>query len=219
MDNRKTCTRMIILALETSHPRASLCLAQGEQILFSAKWEAERNHDAFLFPALRQAMDKLGEQKLDLILVGAGPGSYGGIRVALAAATGISMAKQAQVAALCSWDSLASDGVGIISDARRGGWTLRKPSGEIAVLSHEELLQEMGRGLAVYSTETEEALAHKGIKAARSGLIPTAEGLVRIWHNLSPRQQKERIEQAPEPIYVRPPHITKAKRKPWEIHH
>ena len=59
---------MNILAIETSVPHASLCLALGAEIVFATEWEAERNHDAHLFPALEAALDKLAEQQLDYVL-------------------------------------------------------------------------------------------------------------------------------------------------------
>ena len=116
---------MNILAIECSQPSASLCLLLDGEIKFSTSWETARNHDSFLFPALESALSLLATEKLDIVLVGAGPGSYGGVRVALAAAVGIATVRKAQVVAIGSWDSLAVDGAAIISDARRGGWTIR----------------------------------------------------------------------------------------------
>lgn len=210
---------MNILAIECSQPSASLSLSAGGEIKYSTTWETARNHDSFLFPALESALSLLGSDKLDLVLVGAGPGSYGGVRVALAAAVGIATVKKSQVVAIGSWDSLATDGSAIISDARRGGWTIRYPDGEISVLSTDELQQKIEQGLVVYSIEKNELLNDKGISVAKSGLVPTATGLVESWLQLTPEQQTALADKPAEPIYVRPPHITEAKRKPWEIGH
>ena len=210
---------MNILAIECSQPSASLCLSCGGDIRYSTSWETARNHDAFLFPALEIALSLQGADKLDLVLVGAGPGSYGGVRVALAAAVGIATVKSSRVVAIGSWDSLATDGAAIISDARRGGWTIRYSDGEISVLSTEELQKKIEQGLLVYSIEKRELLIDKGISVAKSGLVPTATGLLDSWLQLSPEQQTALADKTAEPIYVRPPHITEAKRKPWEIGH
>ncbi len=207
----------MILALECSQPCASLCLADAEgHVLYAADWQAERNHDAHLFPALQEAMDALAGGALTQILVGAGPGSYGGVRVALAAAVGIATVTGARTVAIGSWDELAArEGAEacIISDARRGGWTLRHPDGRIEVLTTEQL---QATAAPLFSIEPAEQLAERGIAVQRGGLIPTAEGLVRGWLALSPATQEELAARVPEPIYVRPPHITAAKRKPWE---
>ncbi len=210
---------MNILAIECSQPVASLCLSISGEIKFSTSWETARNHDSFLFPALENALSLLSSDKLDIVLVGAGPGSYGGVRVALAAAVGIATVRKSLVVAIGSWNSLATDGAAIISDARRGGWTIRRPDGDITVLSTEELQHEIHQGLKVYSIEKQELLISKGIPVAKSGLIPTATGLVDSWLQLTPEQQSALIDKPAEPIYVRPPHITEAKRKPWEISH
>lgn len=210
---------MNILAIECSLPTASLCLSSDGDIKFSTEWETARNHDSFLFPALENALSLLATDKLDIVLVGAGPGSYGGVRVALAAAVGIATVKKAQVVAIGSWNSLATDGAAIISDARRGGWTIRYPEGEISVLSTEELQKKIEQGLLVHSIEKSELLTDKGISVAKSGLLPTATGLVDSWLQLTPEQQSALADKPAEPIYVRPPHITEAKRKPWEIGH
>ncbi len=210
----------MILALECSQPDASLCLCDVQgQLLCSASWHAERNHDAHLFPALQEAMDCLGEASLTHILVGAGPGSYGGVRVALAAAVGIATVTGARTIAVGSWDALAADAreqACIISDARRGGWTLRHPDGRIDVLSTDELQLQQAAGARLFSIEPQQELAARGIQVEAGGLVPVAAGLVRTWLSLSPDQQAALAARAPEPIYVRPPHITAAKRKPWE---
>ncbi len=207
----------MILALETSQPAASLCLADNSgNILCSARWQAERNHDAYLFPALQEAMNRLGGAALQLILIGAGPGSYGGVRVSLAAAVGIATVTGARTVALPSWDHLAAEagpGACIISDARRGGWTLRRPDGRIDVVETAELA---AMNAPLFSIEPAAALAPRGISVVRGGLCPVATGLVQGWLALSPQAQAAAAARTPEPIYVRPPHITAAKRKPWE---
>lgn len=207
---------MMLLAIETSVPHASLCLADGDSILFSVSWQSERNHDSYLFPALEQALAKLPDSSaLDYILVGAGPGSYGGVRVALAAGVGIATVTGAKLVALESWAQLADKDACVVADARRGGWTVRYPDGRIEVLAPEQLAALKS---PLYSVEAPGALATTGAgKVEKEGLIPHAEGLVSTWLNMSAEAQHAAAARVPEPIYVRPPHITQAARKPWEI--
>lgn len=207
---------MNLLAIETSTPHASLCLYAGNKVQFCTEWQAERNHDAHLFPALQQALNFLeGNQQLDYILVGSGPGSYGGVRVALAAGVGIAAVTSAKLVAIESWAQLAEDDACVIADARRGGWTVRFPDDRIEVLSPEQLKALPN---PLYSTEAPGKLEHLALNTVRKeGLIPTAEGLVTTWLNLSEQEQSVLAARPAEPIYVRPPHITAAVRKPWEI--
>lgn len=206
---------MNLLAIETSVAHASLCLSIGNEIVFSTGWEAGRNHDMHLFPALQCAMDALGKQPLDYILVGSGPGSYGGVRVALAAGVGIATVTGARLVALESWAQLAAPGACVVADARRGGWTVRQPDGRIEVLSPEKL---QALTCPIFSTEPCGKLAHFNLcNLQKEALRPTAQGLVSTWLGMSPGEQASAAAKPAEPIYVRPPHITAAARKPWEI--
>lgn len=203
---------MNILAIECSTSRASLCLA-GDSA-YAAEWVAVRNHDAHLFPALREA---LALASPDLLLVGSGPGSYGGVRVALAAATGVAMVRRARIVALCSWEHLAEGRASILSDAKRGGWALRTPDGNINVLETPAVQARVAAGELIWSVESAATLQRAGLTLPRVGLQPTAQGLIDNWLSLSPQEQEARAAAVAEPIYVRPPHITTPKHKPWEI--
>lgn len=206
---------MNLLAIECSTAHASLCLSGGAE--YEQSWVAERNHDAHLFPALGSALNALGDAPLHAILVGAGPGSYGGVRVALAAATGVAFVRNCPIAPMCSWEQLCEGRAGILSDAKRGGWTLRRPGGDISVLDTPGVQQALAAGELIWSIESEETLSRAGLALPRVGLVPTARGLVDIWRTLSEQEQARRCSLPAEPIYVRPPHITTPKRKPWEI--
>ncbi len=207
---------MNLLAIETSVSHASLCLWGENKVLFSTSWDAERNHDAHLFPALEQALAAIpAGRSLDYILVGAGPGSYGGVRVALAAGVGIATVTGARLVAVESWAQLAGAQACVVADARRGGWTVRHPDGQIEVMTTEQV-QELAYPL--YSTEPCGVLAARGIHGvSKENLIPSAEGIIKTWLDMTPEQQACAAEKPAEPIYVRPPHITAAARKPWEI--
>lgn len=207
---------MNVLAIETSVPEASLCLSVNGDTVFSTSWHAERNHDAHLFPALQQALDALPDsEKLDYLLVGAGPGSYGGVRVALAAGVGITTVTGARLVAVESWAQLAEGEACVVADARRGGWTVRRPGGDIGVLSTEELLALRN---PIFTVEAAGTLPARGIvQVQREALVPSAEGLIRTWMALDDTQRRSLQEKPAEPIYVRPPHITTSTRKPWEI--
>ncbi len=209
---------MNILALECSQLPSSLCLYLAEsETCVEHQWNTERNHDAELFPALKRCMERLGEAPLDLIIVGAGPGSYGGVRIALATAEGMAMVKSCPIVALDSWIQLSEgESRWLISDARRGGWTLRHPQGRIEVVNLEDIQELQQSGKALASLETEQHLSQKGLSIDLCGLCPTAAGLLASWHSLTEPQQRELLATPPAPIYVRQPHITQAKRKPWE---
>lgn len=217
MDDCKTEMGMKILAIECSVAQASLCLYSNGDFSACSCWTAERNHDQYLFPALQKALEAAKDGDLDYILVGAGPGSYGGVRVALAAAIGIATVRGAQVVALPSWEQLVQEGCCIVSDAKRGGWAVRRAPNRIEVITTEQLQQEAAGGLRIITIESHGVLQKIGIQPEVEEVVPTAEGLVKTWLAMNAEQQKQAQAMPPEPIYVRPPHITKALHKPWEI--
>ena len=85
------------------------------------------------------------------------------------------------------------------------------------MLTLEQLKEEQANGLKIATIE-EAALVNKHeISVLCSSLKPTANGLIQAWSTLTQDQKDKLKATPPEPIYVRPPHITEAKRKPWEI--
>lgn len=215
---------MNILVIETSAPVASLCLSKESDLLFSTGWEAERNHDAHLFPALEHALHCLHGESIDVILVGSGPGSYGGVRVALAAAEGIALVHGARVGAICSWLGLPlPQGPCIVtSDARRNGWTVASfldgiMQGSFDILTKQQLLEHLRKTEGpCLSIEKEAHLREQGVPVDSAGLHAAAEGLLRAWLRLQATERENLLSAPAAPIYVRPPHITQARRKPWE---
>ena len=92
----------VLLVLETSCVQSSVAAWSGESLLCQAAWRAERNHSSAIFKAVRQVLDALEGRRLKEIVVGSGPGAYGGIRVALAVADGLSLVHGSRVAAFSS---------------------------------------------------------------------------------------------------------------------
>ncbi len=209
---------MNILALECSSSHASLALHAPCSVEHA--WTAGRNHDAFLFPALREALRSLAEDDdLPFILVGAGPGSYGGVRVALATAVGVALVRHSRVVSIPSWEPLvASSGCRMLSNARRGDWALYGAGGDIEVFNSADPIRHLvEQGEDIRSGEASPLLAGAGIVLQHTDLVPTAGQLIDFWLSLSPEKREELAAKPAEPLYVRPPHITEARRKPWEF--
>ena len=217
----------VLLVLETSCVQSSVAAWSGESLLCQAAWRAERNHSSAIFKAVRQVLDALEGRRLKEIVVGSGPGAYGGIRVALAVADGLSLVHGSRVAAFSSWNGrgLHHGEACVMSDARRGGWTGgRLENGVLtdvpAVLPAEQarvsVAECMGKGVPVFSTETAEHLAAREM----SGIVPvypSAEALGAAWLSLAEARREELLESPAEPLYVRAPHITRAKRPAWAV--
>jgi len=84
----------LILNIDTATEKASICLARDGQSLALAENLTQREHAAWLHPAIEQMMKDTGHRLRDLqaVAVTAGPGSYTGLRVGMAAAKGFCFA-------------------------------------------------------------------------------------------------------------------------------
>jgi tRNA threonylcarbamoyladenosine biosynthesis protein TsaB len=113
---------MLDLAIDTSASIGSIALGNEKVVVQSIDLKGPQRHSSTLFPALaRLGLPRL---KLRRIIVGLGPGSFSGIRVALAAAQGIALAQNVPVVGICSAWSVAAQRpevtrLGVFADAKR----------------------------------------------------------------------------------------------------
>jgi len=85
----------MLLAIDTSTNYASLALADGEQLVVELTWHAGSRHSTELFARLTQLLQTYAlepERDLAAVAVATGPGSFNGLRVALATAKSLAFA-------------------------------------------------------------------------------------------------------------------------------
>ena len=84
----------LYLALETSGPLGSVSVATGAHVLARAFLDCQVRYAADLVPRIGEALDEagVGRGELDGVVVGGGPGSFTGVRVAAATGKGIAHA-------------------------------------------------------------------------------------------------------------------------------
>ncbi len=85
----------MLVAMDTATQTASLALHDGERVRYEVTWEAGRRHTVQLTARLVAALDDLGLGVEDLTgaAVALGPGSFTGLRVGLAVAKGLALAR------------------------------------------------------------------------------------------------------------------------------
>ena len=80
---------MTILAIDTSTSRGSVALLVDGELRLDETFTADRSHSASLFAVLERARGLV--PTIDVVAVGLGPGSYAGVRIAIAAAMGLEL--------------------------------------------------------------------------------------------------------------------------------
>lgn len=100
----------MLVAIDTSTSYASLALHDGFQVRIEHTWESPRRHTVELLPRLVEALDQLGLGADDLtgVAVTRGPGSFTGLRVGLAAAKGLALARGLPLVGVPTLDVVAA---------------------------------------------------------------------------------------------------------------
>jgi tRNA threonylcarbamoyladenosine biosynthesis protein TsaB len=100
---------MLVLALDTAVEHASAVLADGDREV--AAWRADAGRDLCrrLAPELAQVVDRAGRtfDDLDLVAVGLGPGSFTALRVGLATAKAVALARDLPLVGISSLAAMA----------------------------------------------------------------------------------------------------------------
>src|SRR6266850_8193936 len=110
---------MKILALELSSARGSIASLDDKKEFFFREWANDRKNSGPFFEYLVEVQKQLG--KPDTIVVGLGPGSYAGTRIAISAAIGLQTASGARLIGFPSICAIECDAAEycVIGDARR----------------------------------------------------------------------------------------------------
>ena len=100
---------MKILALETSAVSASVALCDDEALIAQSFQHTGLTHSATLMPMLEDLLKNAGHtlEQAELIAVAAGPGSFTGLRIGVAAAKGLAWAEGKPCAACSTLESMA----------------------------------------------------------------------------------------------------------------
>jgi tRNA threonylcarbamoyladenosine biosynthesis protein TsaB len=203
---------MTRLAIECSTARGSVALGSvGGPVLWEVHFAAGRGQGGKLFAALAKAMRisaGAGDGKLAAIAIGLGPGSYSGVRQAIAAATGLSVATGAQLAGVPSPLAVETDAPAYqaIGDARRGTFYYTAVErgvcvvGPLLVESREALAAQLARR-PDWPVLTVEFASDEALFAGGEAALPSAGRLLAV---ATSRDQPLPLE----PLYLRPPAIT-----------
>jgi tRNA threonylcarbamoyladenosine biosynthesis protein TsaB len=199
---------MKTLALELSSSLGSIALHEEGEALFDRNFPNDRKDSGAFFENVRLCLQQFGAP--DEIVVGLGPGSYAGVRIAIATAIGLRAALAAKLVGLPSIAALdveVSDYC-VIGDARRQSFFFARVSKNR--LSEGPILESAAELETRIKTEVMPVYASE--RLARFPLAKLAYPAARILVELA-RSQTAEIDdtRSLEPIYLREPHITVPK--------
>jgi len=201
---------MITLALDTSTTRGSVALLDDDALLLDETFSADRSHSATLFAVLEKA--RALTSRIDQIAVGLGPGSFAGVRIAIAAAIGLELSTGAKLVGIPSVAALdvPAPAYLAIGDARRETFYFTRVERGVCLegpllATEAELAARLrsGAGRAVFTTA--EVAQFPGTPIA----LPSAVALARLAAEGRGIFARDDLE----PIYLREPHITLPKPK------
>ena len=198
---------MKILALELSTARGSLAWLNDTVDLVVVEWPNDRKNSGAFFENLAQVQEQFGSP--DTIIVGLGPGSYAGTRIAISAAIGLQAASKARLLGLPSICAIENRDYCVIGHARRQSFFFAR-------IRNQEVIE----GPSLFS----EAALQSKLDALRDDVpifcsdslpqfplavigYPSAELLARLAHDSNRSFKLPPLE----PIYLREPHITLPK--------
>jgi tRNA threonylcarbamoyladenosine biosynthesis protein TsaB len=195
-----------ILALEISTAQGSVAMLEDSQEPIVFHFRNDRKNSGAFFQSLHDVSHRVHE--LDVIVVGLGPGSYAGIRIAIAAAIGLQTAGEIRLlglSSICAIDPAPNEYC-VVGDARRASFFFARICANqivegIDLYNETELrarLEKLSSETAIFSSENLSQFPNAVVR------YPTALMLGKLIQ----RGPLHASEAPLEPIYLRKPHIT-----------
>ena len=146
---------MNILAVDTAGKTAGVALLQDDRLLYEVYLDGGMTHSETLMPMIDTCLKMCGLTcaDIDLYAVNAGPGSFTGLRIGLAAVKGLAFPRETLCAPVSTLEALAAahTGEGTVLcalDARRA----QVYSAAFDLATHARLLDDEARVCAIINT-------------------------------------------------------------------
>ena len=229
---------MRILALETSAKAVSAAVTEDGKVLCSGYQDTGLTHSRTLMPIVEGILRNTGltVQDCDAIAVAAGPGSFTGIRIGVAAAKGLAFAADkpavgvSTLAAMarnvafcdglviCAMDARRQQVYNALFEAKDGQLTRLTPDRAIALEELAEELRSDPRPKTVVGDGAKLCLAHltaAGIpcRLAPAHLVMQNAMSVALEAEAMAAEGKLVSAQALEPVYLRPAQADRLRQK------
>ena len=195
---------MKLLGFDLSTHRGTIAFVNGDNVLCARHWPNDRRNSAPFFAVLNEIIYDHGAP--EVIVVGLGPGSYTGTRIAISAAIGLHATTGAALTGLSSLSGISEENeYVVIGDAKRASFFFATISGglfatEPDLLSQNEMHQRISSITTIPIYTSDELPQFTAVQLR----FPSARLLC-----LRAQKFPQNLARAPlAPIYLREPHIT-----------
>lgn len=200
---------MKVLALELSSPVGSVAFLDDAGGRHFRVFPADRKDSGLFYENLRALHETCGLP--EIIVVGLGPGSYAGTRIAIATALGLKAASGGRLLGLPSVCAMDHEEYAVVGDARRNSFFFahvirgRCVDGP-TLATEEEVRTKLGAWPHLPILATQPLAQFENVTVAHPSALRLAE--------LAPEADVD-AEEALEPIYLREPYITIPREHKW----
>jgi len=221
------------LIIDVSASAAAAGLARGGEVLWSGNLLTTRDHTTMLLPQILEGMTATGARAADitLVTVATGPGPFNGLRVALAIAKGIAVAGGIPVAGVNSLLAEVNRCRADVEQLRpivpagkttyatalfcRDG-TSRRQVDDSQVMSAVEITDIVSKNPVALCGDVDDGLRRVLQKDTSAHFVEPEwsriEALAALGHERATAGEADPVATL-QPIYVRPPHITKPRER------
>jgi tRNA threonylcarbamoyl adenosine modification protein YeaZ len=223
------------LAIDTSSNIVGIALSHKGEILASLTWQTRQNHTIELLPNLicLSQQTKVELPSIEAIVVAKGPGSFNGLRVGLSTAKGLAFTLHIPLLGISTLEaeaySFAFTGLPLRAIHKAGRQELatavfRQKGDEWQCLEAENLatvetLQRRTRQKTLFCGEIpadvarqiQQNLGRRAIICQNNSLSRASCLAILGWRKLSKGEHDDLVTL--QPLYLRPPHITKPKER------
>ncbi len=198
------------LAIDAASNFLSIAFAEDETVLAAQSVYLERGHGETLIPLIQNLCNSIGwdMHSLNQVIVAVGPGSFTGVRIALATARGIGLSLNIPVKGLTNFDTLIPENINypicVAIDTKRGDFYTQQfdasdlPPHEARIMTASEITS---LNMPVITDKTDLFTEQPNIQLFEKPQCP-AENMIRI---ASTHEDKLL---PPEPVYLREADVT-----------
>ena len=199
---------MKALAFDLSTREGSIAMADDDRLIVSRQWSNDQRNSAPFFHALDQIIRE--HPSPEMIIVGTGPGSYTGTRIAISAAVGLQATTGATLCGLPSISAISAEpDYAVLGDAKRSSvFFARVCDGtlvtEIELMSEADIVGRISEmTIPIYTSDDPPQFKQTKLRFPSAALL--CQRARKFPRNL--------VREPFSPIYLREPHITVGRAK------